>query len=214
MLEELDEEICCDENGGRDAKVGRDIVRVSDDIRIKNKEKNSKECSERTGAFFRISVEKICGEEAKKNNRKPREENDEIGVITKSVDEERPDIPLFVDALRPEWVIDGKCRLKEEEWEADEILQKRWVLVVDAHVTIPDIAVGCWDMRALIIGRGIIPGREERESEEDREHDGCYDGRTVLDGLKEMMHRRSGTCLLFTAYCSLIFGMTITLKFA
>lgn len=43
-------------------------------------------------------------------------------------------------------------------------------------------------MRALIIGSGIVPCREKRESEEYREHERYGGRRMALEGLEEVMH--------------------------
>lgn len=162
---------------------------MGDDIRIEGEEKDCEDSGERAGAFPGHPVEKIRGEETEEDDGETREKNEEIGVIAETVEEEGPDIPLFVDALGPERIGDGEDRREREEEEPDEVLQEWRMLVIDTHISIADIAVGCGNMRPFIVGGGIGPGRPEREPEENGEHERYDDCRVMLHELKELMHK-------------------------
>lgn len=187
--EESDEEICGDEDGGRDAEVGRDIVGVCDDIWIEGIEEHGEYSGDRTRRFLRETIEEISREEAEEDDREAREEDEEIGVIQGTIEEECTDIPLLIDAFGPERVMDREGGLKDEEGEADEVLEERWVFIVDTHVAVPNIAEGGRNMGPFIVGGGIGPGGPERQSEEDGKHKRDDDGGSTLHELEEWVHR-------------------------
>ena len=115
MFEKSYEKIGRDENGDRDAEIGRDIVSVGDDIRIEGIEEYREKSCDGAGALFRKAVEEIGCEESDENDRETREENDEIGVIAEAVHEEGTDIPLFIDTFSPQRTGNRKCRIQYEE---------------------------------------------------------------------------------------------------
>lgn len=164
-------------------------MRVRDDIRIESEEEHCEYAGDRTSGLFREAIEEESGEQSEENDRESREENEEIGIVAHLIEEARADIPLLVDPLRPERIIDGECRTEEEERESDEIFEERRMLVIDAHIAIADRAVGGGDMRPLVIGRRIGPGAAKRESEEDDEHERDGYRRVSLERSEEVMHK-------------------------
>lgn len=85
VFEKTDEEIGRDEYGGRDAEIGRHVVRVSDDVRIESEEKNREKSRDRSGGFLGESIQEIRREKAEQDDRKTGEKDDEVGIVAEII---------------------------------------------------------------------------------------------------------------------------------
>lgn len=75
-------------------------------------------------------------------------------------------------ATFPEGIAFGHGGVERKEGESGEVFQEWWMLGIDAHVLVADIAVASRDMGLLIHGRRFLIGNEDGSGEKSHHHEG------------------------------------------
>lgn len=155
---------------GSNADIGRNVVAMSNDIGISKVEESSKESSNGTSKLSSPAIDKESQKECDKNEGETSPEGDSIGVvaifvedlITKSPLGESPgtsgpfgklaEVEGIAAFPQRERLGHNWCWTQEEKGGPSEILEERWVLWIDTHILILDVAIASGDMSLFVHG--------------------------------------------------------------
>lgn len=151
----MHEEIESEEEKGRDADIGRNIVSVGDGIGIEDEQRRGDEPGQSTAEFASPEEEEETEEERDECDRQSGPEEDRVAVIagdirSGAVHEEVPERPLLVDTVLPLGRIQRELHIEKQEWETSQIFEEWWMLRIEPHIAVSDIAVGGGDVSFFV----------------------------------------------------------------